>query len=232
MPPIYTTVFLPRDSHEWRSLADYSPWGCKESDKTEWLHLLRNNKSTLILSISPTPKGKVNFMSCPHGNTTKTHLWEWRCPFPHSIRQVVHTVTDLKKSRVGALPVPEVWDPDLTPNHPSFHHLRCEHLEGRHCGQEWRGWLNTTTQGMLTFVSEWHGSCLQLSSVQFISATLGYLTLWNPISCSLTGFPVHHQHPELAQTHVHWDVDAVQPSRSLSSPSPPAFNLSQHQGLF
>ena len=165
MPPIYTTVFLPRESHDWRSLADYSPWGCKESDKTEWLHLLRNNKSTLILSISPTPKGKVNFMSCPHGNTTKTHLWEWRCPFPHSIRQVVHTVTDLKKSRVGALPVPEVWDPDLTPNHPSFHHLRCEHLEGRHCGQEWRGWLNTTTQGMLTFVSEWHGSCLQLSSV-------------------------------------------------------------------
>ena len=98
MPPIYTTVFLPRESHEWRSLADYSPWGCKESDKTEWLHLLRNNKSTLILSISPTPKVKDNFMSCPNGNTTKTHLGEWRCPFPHSIRQVVHTVTDLKKS--------------------------------------------------------------------------------------------------------------------------------------
>ena len=60
--------------------------------------LLRNNKSTLILSILSTPKGKVNFMSCPSGNTAKTHLGEWRCPFPHSIRQVVHTVTDLKKS--------------------------------------------------------------------------------------------------------------------------------------
>ena len=45
-------------------------------------------------------------------------------------------------------------------------------------------------------------------------------------------FPVHHQLPELAQTHVHQVSDAIQPSHPLSSPSPPAFNLSQHQGLF
>ena len=44
--------------------------------------------------------------------------------------------------------------------------------------------------------------------------------------------PVHHQLPELTQTHVHWVGDAIQPSHLLSSPSPPAFNLSQHQGLF
>ena len=49
---------------------------------------------------------------------------------------------------------------------------------------------------------------------------------------SMPGFPVHHQHPELAQTHVHWAGDAIQPSHPLSSPSPPAFNLSRHQGLF
>ena len=48
----------------------------------------------------------------------------------------------------------------------------------------------------------------------------------------MTGFPVHHQLPELAQTHVHRVDDAIQPSHPLSSPSPPAFNLSQHQGLF
>ena len=48
------------------------------------------------------------------------------------------------------------------------------------------------------------------------------------MDCSLPGFSVHHQLPELAQTHVR----AIQPSRPLSSPSPPAFNLSQHQGLF
>ena len=46
------------------------------------------------------------------------------------------------------------------------------------------------------------------------------------------GFPVHHQLPELAQTHVYGVSDAIQPSHPLLSPSPSAFNLSQHQGLF
>ena len=50
--------------------------------------------------------------------------------------------------------------------------------------------------------------------------------------CSAPGLPVHHQLPELTQTHVLWIGDAIQPSHPLSSPSPPAFNLSQHQGLF
>ena len=52
------------------------------------------------------------------------------------------------------------------------------------------------------------------------------------MDCSTTGFPVYHQLPELAQTHVHWVGDAIQPSHLLSSPSPPAFYLSQHQGFF
>ena len=56
-------------------------------------------------------------------------------------------------------------------------------------------------------------------------------TLCNPIDCSTPGFPVH-QLPELAQTHVHRVDDAIQPSHPLLSPSPPVFNLSQHQGLF
>ena len=58
------------------------------------------------------------------------------------------------------------------------------------------------------------------------------LTLCNPMDCSMPGFSVHHQLPELAQTLVHWVSDAIQPSHPLLSPSPPAFNLSQHQGLF
>ena len=57
-------------------------------------------------------------------------------------------------------------------------------------------------------------------------------TLCNPMDCSMPGFPVHHQLPELAQTHVHRVGDAIQPSHPLSSPFPPAFNLSQHQSLF
>ena len=49
---------------------------------------------------------------------------------------------------------------------------------------------------------------------------------------STPGLPVHHQLPEFTQTHVHRVGDAIQPSHPLSSPSPPVFNLSQHQGLF
>ena len=52
------------------------------------------------------------------------------------------------------------------------------------------------------------------------------------MNCSTPGFPVYHQLPELAQTQVHRVSDAIQPSHPLLSPSPPAFNLSQHQGLF
>ena len=57
-------------------------------------------------------------------------------------------------------------------------------------------------------------------------------TLCDPMNCSTPGLPVHHQLPELAQTHVHQVSDAIQPSHPLSSPSPPAFNLSQHWGIF
>ena len=52
------------------------------------------------------------------------------------------------------------------------------------------------------------------------------------MDCSTPGFCVHHQIPELAQTHVHWIGDAIKPSHPLSSPSPPAFSFSQHHGLF
>ena len=51
------------------------------------------------------------------------------------------------------------------------------------------------------------------------------------MDCSMPGLPVQHQLPEFTQTHVHWVGDAIQPSHPLSSPSPPAFNLSQHPGL-
>ena len=56
--------------------------------------------------------------------------------------------------------------------------------------------------------------------------------LCNPLDCSTPGLPVHHQLSEFTSTHVHWVSDAIQPSHPLSSPSPPIFNLSQHQDLF
>ena len=52
------------------------------------------------------------------------------------------------------------------------------------------------------------------------------------MDCSMPGLPVHHQLPEFTQTHLHWVGDAIQQSHPLSPPSSPAFNLSQHQGLF
>ena len=73
---------------------------------------------------------------------------------------------------------------------------------------------------------------LATNSVQFSSVAQLCPTLWDPMDCSTPVFPVHHQLPELAQTHVHWVGDAIQPSHPLLPPSPPALNLSQHQGLF
>ena len=69
-------------------------------------------------------------------------------------------------------------------------------------------------------------------AVQFSSVTQSCLTLWNPMNRSTPGLPVHHQPPEFIQTHVHRVGDAIQPSHPLSSPSSPAPNPSQHQGLF
>ena len=67
-----------------------------------------------------------------------------------------------------------------------------------------------------------------ISSVQSFSC----VRLCDPMDCSTPGFPVHHQLLELAQTHVHWVSDAIKPSHPLSSPSLPAFNLSQNWYLF
>ena len=71
-----------------------------------------------------------------------------------------------------------------------------------------------------------------VKGIQFSSVAQSCLTLCDPMNCSTPGFPVHHQLLEFTQTQVHWVGDAIQPSHPLLSPSPPAFNLSQHQGLF
>ena len=71
-------------------------------------------------------------------------------------------------------------------------------------------------------------SLLEKQLVQF-SHSVASISLWPR---GMPGFPVHHQLPELAQTHVHQVGDAIQTSHPLFSPTPPAFSLSQHQGLF
>ena len=74
--------------------------------------------------------------------------------------------------------------------------------------------------------------CFILFGFYFISVAQSCPTLCDPMDCSTPGFPIHHQLPELDQTPVHQVSDAIQPSHPLLSPSPPTFNLTQHQGLF
>ena len=86
--------------------------------------------------------------------------------------------------------------------------------------REWKSWLKTQH-------SKNKDHCIQPHSVQLLS----HVQLCNPINHSMPCLPVHHQFPEFTQTHVHWVGDAIQLYYPLSSPSLPALNLSQHQGL-
>ena len=73
---------------------------------------------------------------------------------------------------------------------------------------------------------------MMFKNIYFSSVAHSCLTLWDTMDCRMPGFLVHHQLLELAQTQVNQVGDAIQPSHPLLSPSPPAFSLSQHQGLF
>ena len=92
-----------------------------------------------------------------------------------------------------------------------------------------RKFLPTSQDLQNIFFTQWNFS---YSSVQFSSVAQLCPTLCDPMNRSMPGLPVHHQLPEFSQTHVHLVGDAIQPSHPLSSPSPPALNPSQHQGLF
>ena len=90
----------------------------------------------------------------------------------------------------------------------------------------WAGPLLSSSAQSLFSEQAWQ--CFQSVS----SVAQSFPTLCDPMNCSTPGLPVHHQHPEFIQTHVHRVSDAIQPSHPLSSPSPPAPNPSQDQGLF
>ena len=95
----------------------------------------------------------------------------------------------------------------------------------------WLGLCAFTARGR-GLIPGWGTKILQATSWSVSLVAQSCPTLCDLMDCSTPGLPVHHQLPELTQTPVHWVGDAIQPSHPLSFPSPPAFNLSQHQGLF
>ena len=107
------------------------------------------------------------------------------------------------------------WVYEITVNNFMYHTLRA--LNSPACHQDSLSRANT--KSICFFICSCSGA--QLCP-----------TLCNPMDCSMPSFPVHHQILGRSQAHVHWVGDAIQPSHPLLSPSPPAFNLSQHQGLF
>ena len=111
-------------------------------------------------------------------------------------------------------------------------HLLEFHTKGSLDGRWIWGWMDTCIC-MAEFLC-YSPKIITISLIcyQFSSVAQSCLTLCNTMDCSMPGLPAHYQLLELAQTHVHQVGDAIQPSHPLSSPSPPAFNLSQHQSLF
>ena len=103
----------------------------------------------------------------------------------------------------------------------------CDLMDCTHTGSAGCSWTEAERQ------AESQDECLrEREKAKNYSVDQSCPTLYSPMDHSMPGLPVLHRLPELAQTHVHHVGDATQPSHPLSSPSPPAFNLSQHQGLF
>ena len=119
--------------------------------------------------------------------------------------------------------------------------MHCQALECQSGGEKWYlslvSILISHEYNCASFICLWGmvmyflGMVHVFCPVQFSRSEL-CPTLCDSMDCNTPGFPVHHQLPKLTQTHIHWASDSIQSSHPLSSPSPPIFNLSQHQGLF
>ena len=106
---------------------------------------------------------------------------------------------------------------------------QCQGCAHQGAGTEWGSWSHCWWKACIPYLLS---TCyVPGASLQFTSVAQLCPTLWDSMDCSMPGFPVHHQLPEPPQTHVHQVGDAILPSPSLSSPSPPPFNLFWHQGF-
>ena len=219
-----TPVVLPGESLGPRSLAGYSSWG-----RNSWIQLSDWARTHTYLSylILFSLDVKMNILRRKHHSVPKyvakqcshasffTVQGDILCSWPHPHVKV------LKAPHVLSMSTSHSWQPVsswvkhvLPPSIPGS--------ETHHPPSHPRQILPPAPKPPLAIQ--------QVCPVS--SVTQSCPTLYDPVDCSTPGLPVHHQLLEFTQTHVHWVSDAIQPSHPLSSPSPPAFNLSQHQGLF
>ena len=134
-----------------------------------------------------------------------------------------------KQEYWSGLPCPpprDLLDPGIEPKSPA---LQADSLPLSHQGSP-IPWINKNKY-IISWNQCWGNKDLK-DIYQFCSVAQLCPAICDPMDCSTPGIPEHHQLLELAQTHVHQVSDAIQPSHPLLSPFPPAFNLSQHQGLF
>ena len=113
---------------------------------------------------------------------------------------------------------------------PSLKNLQTKCCRG--CGEREPSYTVAGNVNWCSHCREQYGGSSKKTRVTIRSDAQSCPTLCDPMNRSTPGLPVHHQLPESTQTHVHQVSDAIQPSHPLSSPSPPAPNPSQHQGLF
>ena len=219
-----TPVVLPGESLGPRSLAGYSSWG-----RNSWIQLSDWARTHTYLSYLMlfSLDVKMNILRRKHHSVPKyvakqcshasffTVQGDILCSWPHPHVKV------LKAPHVLSMSTSHSWQPVsswvkhvLPPSIPGS--------ETHHPPSHPRQILPPAPKPPLAIQ--------QVCPVSSVAQSC--LTLYDPVDCSTPGLPVHHQLLEFTQTHVHWVSDAIQPSHPLSSPSPPAFNLSQHQGLF
>ena len=226
---------MDRSRSDWCEMVPHSGFDLHFSDNEWcWASFFSFSKSTWILS-----KALLSLTEWPNWLYIIIALQEinglYNCKLSYTHSQMVDSRTSLLNFAAVVQSCTTLCDPMdcSTPGLPVLHHLPkfaqvCVHcisdaIQPSHSLSSSPSTLNLSQHQGLQWVRCSH----QLSSV-----AQSCPPLYNPMDSSVPGFPVHHQLLELAQTHVCQVSDAIQPSHPLSSPSPPAFNLSQHQGLF
>ena len=146
----------------------------------------------------------------------------------NGIRALLHGSPSVSSHWLFHLTSPGVWTPSSSAGGALMRSC-CEHHTLQGC---WSAAMLKDDSHLLWSLGRGRNISMPAFNPFCCSVTESYLTLCDSMDCSTPGLPVLHCLPEFSQTHVHWFSDDIQPPCPLSSPSPPAFSFSQHQGLF